>query len=255
MKRIFILSLMLTSSLVWSVSSVKVQNFNFNYSDGSGVGTAAEFEIITSRTEVLVNRVGSDLEFTSPILEQTLVWRNAPQMILDSEVNVTGLNLNLGKDFTANLTRGEFNSEKKMTIQNGLAQCLRVQGADAIEQVLNGCLAKGTIKFSNFESRSLDALIALLTDTVETESTQVRSLNLSLDKKNFNLTATARFGVSGTLRAKGTADVDYHNKKATIRVNEVKFGFLNITNKFFSEIEKKDIKGLEVKRPFIYYSL
>ncbi|HLW58211.1 MAG TPA: hypothetical protein VKY27_12535 [Bacteriovoracaceae bacterium] len=255
MKRIFTLSLLLTSSVVWSVSSLKVQNFNFMYSDGTGSGTASEFEIVTSQTQVLVNRVGSDLEFSSAVLETPFVWRNAPQMILDSKVTVTDFNLNLNKDFKATITRGEFESEKKMTIQNGSAQCQRLQGVDAIEQVINGCLAKGVVKFSNFESRSLDAFIAALTDTVEPESTQIRSLTLNLDKKNFNLTASAKFGVNGTLRAKGTADVDYQNKKAVFKVNEVKFGFLNITGKFFTEIEKMDVKGLEVRRPYIYLSL
>ncbi|MFA5584511.1 MAG: hypothetical protein WDA09_09885 [Bacteriovoracaceae bacterium] len=255
MKRFFTLSLFLTSSLAWSVSSVKVQNFNFNYVDGSGVGTASAFEIITSQAQVFVNRVGTDLEFTSPLLEESVTWKDAPSLILDSKVTVNGFNLNVDKDLVATLANAQFDSESKMSIQNASAQCARSQGIDVFEQLIAGCLQKGSVKFASFESRSLDSFISLLRDEVETESTQIRSLNLTFDKKNFNLTANAKFGINGTLRAKGNADVDYQNKKAVIRVTEVKFGILNITGKFFSEIEKKNIKGMEVRRPYIYFTL
>lgn len=255
MKRIFTLSLLLTSSLAWSVSSVKVQNFNFNYVDGTGVGTASAFEIVTNQTQVFVNRVGADLEFSSPLLTEPLRWKDAPSFILGSKVDVKGFNLTLNKDLNANLTSGNFDSESKMSIQNVSAQCFRASGADVFEEVIAGCLQQGVVKFSSFESRSLDTFVSLLTDEVETESTQVRSLNLNFAKKNFNLTANAKFGVNGTLRAKGSADVDYQNKKAVIRVTEVKFGILNITGKFFTEIEKLDLKGVEVRRPYIYITL
>lgn len=255
MKKVFTLSLLLTSTLVWSVSSLKVQNFNFKYSDGIGSGTASDFEIITSQTQISVTRSGSDLEFSSPVFEAPIVWTNAPGLILDSKVSVTGFNFNLQKELTSSLSRGEFVSEDKMTIQNVNVTCSRAQGTDVYEQVISGCLNKGTIKVANFESMGFESFIAQMTDTVEPEGTQVRSLNLTLDKKNFNLSATAKIGVNGTLKAKGTADVDYKNKKAVVKVNEVKFGFLNITNQFFTELQKKEIKGLVVKKPYIYYSL
>lgn len=255
MKRFFALSLLITSTLVWSVSSVKVQNFNFNYSDGNGVGTASAFEIITSSAQVYVNRVGTDLEFSSPLLEGPVHWRNAPALILNSKVVVKGFNLALNNDLVANLSSGQFDSDSKMTVQNFSAQCSRSNGEDVFEQVVMGCLHKGLIKVSSFESRSVDAFVSLLSDDVGTEGTHVRSLNLSIDKKSFSLSANAKFGVNGTLRGKGTIDVDYLNKKAVIRVNEVKFGFLNITGKFFSEIEKLDVEGMEVRKPYIYFNL
>lgn len=255
MKRIFALSFFLTSTLAWSVSSMKVQNFNFNYVDGTGVGTAAAFEIVTNQNQVFVNRVGADLEFSSPLLAEPILWKNAPSLILDSKTDVKEFNLNLNKELTATLASGTFDSESKMSIQNVSAQCSRAKGVDVFEEVLAGCLQKGVVKFSSFESRALDTFVSLLSGEVETESTQVRSLTLNLDKKNFNLTANARFGVNGTLRGRGSAEVDYQNKKAVIKVTEVKFGFLNITGKFFTEIEKLEVKGVEVRRPYIYLTL
>lgn len=255
MKRILTLSLLLSSSLSWSVSSVKVQNFNFNYADGKGSGTASSFEIVKNQSQVFVNRNGTDLEFSSPLLEENVVWKNAPSLILDSQVEVRGFDLNLGKNLVANLVSGQFNSDSKMSVKNVSADCSRLTGSDVFEELINGCLEKGTVKVATFVSESVDAFFANVNedDIYPDSTTQVRSLNLTFAKKNFNLTANAKFGVNGTLKARGNTEVDYQNRKATIRITEVKFGILNITNKFFAEIKKMDIEGMRVSQPYIYF--
>lgn len=256
MKNILTLSLLLTSSLCWSVSAVKVQNFNFNYMEGAGTGSAISFEVIKNQSQVFVNRAGNDLVFSSSLLEENAVWRNAPSFVLDSAVEVKGFNLHLSKTLTATLSSGKFVSDTKMAINSVSVECARDKGADVFEEVINGCLEKGVVKVTDFVSQSVESFLAKFSEKeFYPENTQVRSLNLVLLNNNFNLSANAKFGINGTLKARGNAQVDYLKRKGTLKITEVKFGILNITNKFFDEVRKMEIKGLVVNQPYLYFNL
>lgn len=252
MKRIFTLSLLLSTSMSWAISSAKVKNFNFNYANGLGEGRATSFDVVKNQSQVTVTKVGSDLEFSSSLLEENFIWKDAPVMILDSKVNVAGFNLDLDKKVIASLTSALFVSDSKMSLQGLTADCQRKSASDVIEEVIAGCLSEGNLKVASFDSQSLNNFVSLISEEVDSQNLTVKSLNLAVKNKAFNLSLSTKIGVNGTIKARGTTDVDYQNKKAVIKVDEVKFGILNITSKFFAEIEKMKNESVEVRRPYIY---
>ncbi len=252
MKRIFTLSLLLSSSLAWSISFVKVKNFNFNYANGLGIGQAASFDVVKNQSQIKVTKVGTDLEFSSPLLDDNIVWKDAPAMILDSKVDVKGFNLDLDKKVITSLTSALFTSDSRMSLQGLTADCLRKAASDVFEEVIAGCLSEGNLKVASFDSQSLNEFVSLIADEIDLKNVTVKSLNLNVKNKAFTMSLSTKIGVNGTIRARGTTDVDYQNKKAVIKVDEVKFGILNITSKFFAEIEKMKSESVEVRRPYIY---
>ena len=252
MKRIFTLSLLLSSSLAWSINSVKVKNFNFNYADGKGIGQAASFDIVKNQAQVLVMRVGNDLEFSSPILEENIIWKDVPAMIIDSKATVQNFNMELDKKVITSLSSAKFESESRMSLQNLTADCQRKNASDIFEEIIAGCLTEGNLKVSSFDSKAVNEIFSLIADDSLNKNVQVKSLNLTVKNKAFNLSLSTKIGVNGTIKARGTSDVDYKNKKAVLKIDEVKFGILNITSKFFAEIEKLKNESVEVRRPYIY---
>jgi hypothetical protein len=73
-------------------------------------------------------------------------------------------------------------------------------------------------------------------------------LNINAGKATFE----ARIGGIGKVNGEGSATHDAANKIISIRVSKVKYGLIDITGQFFSELEKNESETLVVQRPFVH---
>jgi hypothetical protein len=112
------------------------------------------------------------------------------------------------------------------------------------EAYFNTCIEKGT-------SRS--SISKLFVSSLE-EVDFVKDIQLFIE--NGNLLMTGK-GVKGfftlNLSAKGFMHYNELAKQIEARLDEVKVGPLDLTNKIFSELEQRDDPNLIIDRPWIYY--
>jgi hypothetical protein len=268
------IGLALTSSLSYGqVGTVVVSNFNFNYKDPAGTGTASvfsrSFAKTTQRLAVTVDRLDKDFRIVATGAEtQEFLFTDAPSFMVDARtMSVSGFNLNLGEKFTASLAAGQFvSADDNLGLDNLSLDCSRDQrGPEVWDQVLSGCVQRLILKAGRFNSAATEAhLPGLLGATIlaaagaapEVRSAvQISGLDLRISGGKYNLSAEVRAQISGKVTSTGTASYDSAKGVLALRISEVKFGFLNVTDKVFDELKKNESEKLTVKPPFVYYSL
>ena len=83
----------------------------------------------------------------------------------------------------------------------------------------------------------------------------VSALDLKTNAGKYDLSAEVKAQVSGKVKSNGNMSYDASAGKLTLKISEVKFGFLNITGKVFDELKKQQSETLKVNEPYVYYSL
>lgn len=125
----------------------------------------------------------------------------------------------------------------KLYLSNFKVNCDN-SGSDGelMEQLLDSCLNnKGKVRIGLLKS----------TDKEKNKTTSISSLYLSVDGDKLY------FSMKQGVTVKGYGRVFYEGDKIRIKVNKVKAGFLNVTNKFWGEIKKAESESIILNRPWI----
>jgi hypothetical protein len=247
---------------------VSVSNFSFSYKDPRGEGFAASFNrnnLVANQVNVSVDRIDKDFNFQvsgSENLEFQL--KNAPSFMTEAEkMSVQGFNMLLAEKLNLTLAEGRFLSGQDNLSLDGMnLDCGRdLTKKEVMDQLLNGCIQKMSLKTSKFSSQSLEAgLLSELTQSIalalsEKSNLGINSLDLKTNGGRYDLSADIKSQISGKIRSNGQMSYDDLNGKLTVKISQVKFGILNITGKVFDELKKKENEKLIVKQPYLYYSL
>ena len=264
----FMVSALLFSGLASAQSlQVKVSDFNFNYQNPYGEGSAKSFTRSFYGDAVQVKVEKSDRDFflsTTGAENQEFTFKNAPAFMTNAEtMSVKGFNLNFGSAFNMSLQSGRFLSDEDSLKLDGLILgCSRdTTHKDDMDQLIMGCMDQMSLKSSRFSSESVKSgLVNILTTAfIEASGTKsdvgVNSLELKTQKGKYNLEADVKAHVSGKVKSNGNMSYDPATGKMIIKISEVKFGFLNITGKVFDELEKNESEKLKVKKPYVYYTI
>lgn len=264
----FLVSIMLLSSFAHAESlELSVKNFNFNYKDPHGEGTASSFtrNKLNEAVTVQVDRLDKDFKFLVSGAENgEFEFKNAPSFMTDAEtMSITGFNLNLSSGLTLSMSAGRFESRSGSLKLDGLAvECARNAGQkDILDQLLTGCIQKMSFKTNKFQSQSDgDGLVEILNTTLETaladkSAVTINSINMNISSGKYDLSADVKAQISGKVRSSGNLSYDSVKGLLTVKISEVKFGILNLTGKVFDELKKKENDKLKVKQPYVYYSL
>lgn len=256
------------SSMAWSqVSLVNVQNFNFNYQAPYGDGTADNFsyESKQSQQNVHVEKIGEDFKILLEGVEnQELTLKDAPEMIRNAEVmKLKGMNFLFSEKLVLEMASAAFNSVDQDIEMKGMTlNCDLIKSQkEILDQALMGCIQKMTLKSSALSTSGESGLVNTFMSALDEghkslqASVGIKNLNMKVNSGKFDLTAEVKAQVSGTAKALGNLKYDQSTKKLTVKISEVKFGFLNVTSQVFNELKKQESATLKVNEPYVYITL
>lgn len=263
-----ILSLLITTTTWAQVSQVNVKNFNFNYQAPQGDGTAETFSYqqkVDEAQKVHVEKIGEDFKILLEGVEnRELTLKNAPDLIKDAqEMKLSAFNLSLAETATLSMTSAFFNSpDKSIDLKNFNLACDRVSTfPEVMDQVISGCIQKMSLKTSGLSTdgeSGLDQAFMKAIDERHDEmlgGVSIKNLNFKVTAGKFELSADIKAQISGTAKGSGTIKYEAGAKKLTVKISEVKFGFLDVTSKIFDELKKQENATLKVNRPYVYLTL
>ena len=255
----FCIALALCSGIVHAQTQVHVKNFNFSYQNPHGQGEATSFSRSknTSKESVNVSVDKVDQEFHIQVTggeEHEFIFKDAPSFMTDADtINLSGFNLDLDRQLNLKLSSASFDSQSDSLQLNNLTLVCEKLGAEEnlMDQLIAGCIQKMAFKSSKFSSQDTDALISSALDEVMA-GIGVNSVDFTSNNGRFDLSGEVKAQISGKVKSFGTLSYDSASGKLTVKISEVKFGFLNLTSKVFDELKKQESDKLTVKAPYVY---
>lgn len=266
MKRIFITWLCLSTTVFAANPSVEVTNFNFEYQDPKGHGTADSFSAQAFRdNSVTVDVEKQDKDFLLKVqgaANGEYVLKNAPELLTSAKnISLQVFNLNFNNNFSMSLDEGYFESpDSELLLQKLSLSCVRNNSEkDPQDQIVGGCTQQLTLKSSKFTSNSLtkDFINSLVSGVIgaKVSNVSITGLDLKINGGNYNLSAEVKAQISGKAKSYGQMTYDSSNKVLTIKITEVKFSVLNVTNQVFDELKKNENEKMKVSKPYVYLTL
>lgn len=263
-----LVSLFMTSMAWGQVSQVNIKNFNFNYQAPQGDGTADSFSYqqkVVDAQKVHVEKIGEDFKILLEGVEnQELTFKDAPDLMKNAEVmKLSAFNLSFANTVSLTMASAIFNSpDKNIDLKNLNLACDRISTfPEVMDQLISGCIQKMSLKTSGLATdgeSGLDQALMKAIDETHDEvlgGVSIKNLNLKVNGGKFELSADVKAQISGTAKGTGTIKYEAAAKKLTVKVSEVKFGFLDVTSQVFDELKKQESATLKVSKPYIYITI
>lgn len=269
MKNIFIYFLLFSSYSFADDLNMTVNNLNFTYQNPHGTGNAAEIiqdGRVWNNVQVKVDKFNNDFKFIIEGHElEEFELTNAPSLMTEAEImSISGLNLNLKDRISLNVVSANFQSpQDKLKFDRLFFDCSRdLTQENFQDQFISGCIKNLSFKTSRFSSQLdetslITNFIALFNEENAKAATRVivESVNLKINNGKYEFSADVKAQVSGKVQSNGSISYDQPAKKLTLKISEVKFGYLSITEKVFEELKKQESDQLKVNRPYVYYTV
>jgi len=266
--KVYFLGMGLLFSASISAAQLEIKNFSFNYQDPQGQGVAENFDYrlkkMLAPSEIAVEKVDNKFIFkSSGTINQEFVLSNAPDIMLDAHnMLVKKLNLYVNSKLDFSLDSASFNSsDDHLQLSRMTLICSRDMKETKVEdQVLQGCISQLKLATSNLSSKSL-VINQMISSLIESSpipkrpDVNIENLDLRIASGRYELSAMVKAQISGRLKSHGNVSYESSKKLMAIKISEVKFTFLDITDEVFDELKKNESERMKVKKPFIYLNL
>lgn len=252
----WLLCALFSTQVLGEVPEVEIKNFNFDYKAPLGEGVAEYFSYgkkVNQVQNVKVERVGDDFEvLLEGVEDQYLTFKGAPDFMTSADyMKLNSLFLKVSDSISFSLASGYFQSPFRiLELKNFKFQC---------EQTIK-CIESMSIQASSIHSNGegLTEMFIKAFDERESGSTpivDVKDLELRINNGRFTLSGYVKAQLSGKVRSKGEIKYEAPLRKVTLRIEEVKFGILNVTSKVLEELKKHESEKMKVIYPHIYLQL
>lgn len=243
MKKIILLAALTFSHLSFAdFPMANIEDFNANYVDPSGKGSAKVFEFadlsfgenpsfeIEKQAGNLFLKIGEEeFELTDiPLLADDV--KNLAIDDVDFSSSASQFNLSV------NSLKGE-DSDKEVSLGRTSFEC-KNSGAVSTNEVLDGCL--------NTYAKLRSSFLSLKEGS---NSTFVSNLQVDISKNNLNFYLKYKVGI------KGYGKAYFEDNKVKIRLDSVKTGIFSVKSKVFAELEKLQNDQITVSNPWIIIDL
>ena len=270
---LILLSLSLPLTTLAKPLVVRVDKFNFQYNDPIGEGVADSFyrsELGGEKVQVQIEKRNNDFLFLVTGAENyEFHLKDAPSFMTKAKsMRIQNFNLNFEERSEIRIEKGEFRSEKDFTqMDQFLLNCNRNTNVEnVVDQLIVGCLESMSIKAKSFNSSKVsNALNHILEDLGKDQnrvhdfsklgSLDISHANISMKAGRLHVMADVKSDFNGRVRGKGDLSYDLKTKKITLKIDEVKFGILNITKKVFGELREIKNPNLEVNEPYVHFKI
>lgn len=266
--RVLLFSLLFTSSVWAQVSQVSIKNFNFNYQAPQGEGTAETFSYeksVLDAQKVHVEKIGEDFKILLEGVEnRELTLKDAPDLLKNAqEIKLSAFNLSFAQTASLSMTSAVFNSpDKNIDLRNLNLACDRFASLpDVTDQLISGCIQKMSFKTAGFSTdgeAGFDQALMKALDERHDEmlgGVSIKNVNLKMAGGKFDLSADIKAQISGAVKGTGTVKYEAPLRKLTVKISEIKFGFLDVTSKVFDELKKQESATVKVSKPYVYITL
>ncbi len=247
---------------------VIISNFEGSYQGVSGEAFAERFSIAEEfdwrQVSFQVFKESTQMRFQGP--EGEFVWEDVPTFLLElQKITWSGAQANSGASPNkVSLSLASFQGhhpQHTLKLTRFDLDCEDAQKS-LIHSALESCIHRGRLSWKNLETSSQSSLklfndvLYPLSGSVQASQVKLEDLSLNIDQGRFNLAVKADLDIRLSLRANGRVSFvpgsSPQSGELTLRLDKVKAGFLNITGRVFSEIEKINHPQLRVARPYIY---
>lgn len=92
--------------------------------------------------------------------------------------------------------------------------------------------------------------LRLKSDGVDAGDTKIKEASLSVTKGK--LTFAVNLSGVGKINGEGTASHDAANKTVVLKISKVKYGIIEVTGQFFSQLKNVKSDMIKVDRPYVY---
>lgn len=212
--------------------------------------------------ELFIYRNGTDLEIETSLT--TIMWKGIPDWLtVNLNLRAQDLEASLGHDPAHQLKIRELLITKpslgQARFKDLKVECFPQNGElTRFELLLDQCLSKGKLSGGRFDIPTLKNFLAedILAETQFASLRDLgKSIQLILSDNKYTLDVlTFMMGIN--LRSSGTVHFDGTTKMATVRIDVIRFGKINITKMAFTVL--KDVlttDGIKVQAPYLYIQL
>lgn len=267
MKKILILGFLLCSSAFASLEQISAENLDLTYHYPSGAGEFEKLKIgvnlVSERFPITVERREDAFDILTPFVDFS--WLRPAKFVHNLEaLEVRRLTGSLGKgiehfveaDFL--MLRPEGRGEYKGHELS--AKCSGGEASGPIEnRLLEACMnhfelyIKSVVLSPDFILYKVLGDIFPAFDVADYNGELVR---LNVNEGKYNLQVYIKYGIRAGLRASGLMEFQEERKVFAIRIDQVRFGYLPITNLVMKKL-KEEIKSpnIEVAPPWIRIKL
>jgi hypothetical protein len=256
MNKFLLLLTFFSVSALADFKKIKVDNLDLDYVSPSGKGMVERVGIGLSLTSepypIEINRTQDTFELTSPYVDFT--WNQPLKMIYDLDA-VTTKQTSAGLGTTTHYVTSEFMMIRTKNKNEYKAEKIQgkceggAQGTFDV-RLLEDCRKKMDFTIHRLEvpgSFILNHLIESLPRPSESElDIPADNLVLSVKEGDFSMVAYIKFWFYAGLRASGHVQFENEHKIVAIRIDQVKFGYLAVTNLVLKKL-KEMIKDPDVK--------
>ena len=260
---------LLMSSMAWGqVSQVGISNFNFTYQAPQGSGSADAFSYQQKRDagqNVHVEKIGEDFKILLEGVEnRELTFKNAPDIIKNANtIQLSAFDFSFADKFLLTLNTAVFQSpDKSIDLKNLNLSCDRIPAfPEVMDQVISGCIQKMSLRTGGLSTSGESGLDQALMKAIDQGHDEIlsavglKNVSLKVNGGKFDLSADIQAQISGTAKSTGSIKYEAAIKKITVKVTEVKFGFLDVTSKVFDELKKQESSTLQVSKPYLYLTI
>ncbi len=256
--------------------SVQLPQFNFQNNKGSGVLQKLSLETdwgvdqnyvaptATASTKFDIAREGKTVKFAMAAVNVTM--KNANELLTKlHSADVQKLNVELAAGNTHQFGAGLIDLSHESTGDihaEGLAMtCQHKKGTGvSFSMIVDECLAKSTAHADMFEVPDMDSFFieSFIGVPIQPESDVLQTLKemeLEITKGDFDMSLKIKGIPLVKLKADGNIKADMNNKRATIRIDKVKLGFVGVTDVVMKQLKKKlPPENFRVEPPYIYAS-
>lgn len=257
------------------ITKIQVQlgQMNFQNNIGSGVlnnlllETDMGLQQSTNSTEaaaaskIELSRQGKTVKVNTGAMN--IVMKNANDMLTKlQELQLSKLNVSMGASqhqFSVGSAHLSHESTGEIIAEEVNAVCThKSTGALDFSQVVDQCLAKSSMRAARLEIPDMNSFFeeSLLNVPIQPESDilqTVKDLELDFAKGDFEMSLKIKGIPLVRLKSLGNIKTDMTKKRATIRVDKVKLGFIGVTDIVMNQLKKKlPPENFRVESPYIF---
>lgn len=278
MKLTTVLGLLLFSvnALALDINKVVLQLPQFSYQNNKGSGVLQNLTLetdfgleqnyvtptATASTKFDLSRDGKTMKFGMAALSVSM--KNANELLTKLHgAQIQKLNVQLANgaahQFEAGLLDLSHESTGDIHAEGLALTCQHKKGTGvSFSMIVDECLVRASATAEVFEvpdaesffvESFVDVPIKPETDVLQT----IKNLELEITKGDFDLSLKIKGIPLVKLKSYGNIKADMDKKRATIRIDKVKLGFIGVTDLVMKQLKKKlPTENFRVEPPFIY---
>lgn len=251
--------------LFWSIPAiadfekVEMKNLNMNYNNPNGNASADIFESKGKRfinEKMLVTREETQLRLSLNSGEEAILEDVSETILNANPAILSKLNFTSSKDrVDFNMKGAQFVADGSSSSMTGLIfRCIKNSNYDQEwEKYLDACTTESLLNLSKLKisnSNNYAQVIKSFVSNNKASDTTVTDLRLMVKKRA--LTFSANIGVKVTGTGAILYKKDGEKNLVQIRIDKVKAGFFNVTNRFFSTLSGVQSTNVRVQKPYIF---